>query len=371
MNADDAASDAGAHIMTVLGAVEPSALGPTMMHEHIFVDTRGYHDTGRIELRGEAPEDAEPIDDELVRAPMDARIAGLARYALWGYPQNMVITAADDFELMADELADFASAAPDGCIVDMTPLPLAPDPEAVSRLAGRLGIHAVSSTGIYIHEFHPAWVETATVDEMEAFFRTELADGVAGTAIRPGVIGEIGTSPELLPCEERVLRAAARAGASTGTAVGVHTRLPSIRQALEIVGIIEHEGLAPDRLWLSHLDEIVDHRYHVQLLKSGVTIGFDSFGQDGYFTPSWKSRSDNEKSRTLADLVQCGYASQLVAGQDVCRKHYLHRYGGLGYDHVVKRVAPRLRSLFGVPDDAIRQILVGNPRRILTRSVPA
>jgi phosphotriesterase-related protein len=367
MTPDPTPPASGARVMTVLGPVDPAAIGPTMMHEHVFADTRGYHDSGRIELPDEAPNDEEPIDQELVDAPMDARIAGLARYALWGYPQNMVITAADDFELMAEELGYFAAAAANGCIVDLTPLPLAPDPEAVRRLAEQLGIHAISSTGIYIHEFHPAWVETAPVEVLEDFFLKELAEGVAGTTVRPGVIGEIGTSPELQPCEERVLRAAARAGAATGTPVGVHTRLPSPRQAQQMVDIVEHEGLAPERLWFSHLDEIVDHHYHVPILKRGVTIGFDSFGQDGYFTPSWKSRSDNEKSQTLAELIDCGYERQLVMGQDVCRKHYLHRFGGLGYDHVLKRVAPRLHSLFGVSDEALRQVLVANPRRILAR----
>jgi phosphotriesterase-related protein len=136
---------------------------------------------------------------------------------------------------------------------------------------------------------------------------------------------------------------------------------------LRIIDLLEGEGLAPERIWISHLDEISDHRYHVAVLKRGVTTGFDSFGQDGYFTPTWKSLSDNEKARTMVDLIECGFEDQLVVSQDMGKKHYLKRFGGMGYDHVLARVVPRLKASFGVTDVAINKLLVANPRRLLTR----
>jgi phosphotriesterase-related protein len=354
------------HVMTVRGPVDPSAIGPTMMHEHIFIDTRGYSGTGRIELEGDRPDEAEPIDSGLANAPFDARVSGPARYALWGYPANMVISSTDDFDLMASELGEFTSVG-GSCIVDMTPIPLSPDPTGVRRMAEYLDLHAVIATGIYTHDFHPEWVEHASVEQIAQFFLTELRGGVGGSVVRPGVIGEIGTSPKPLPCEGRVLRAAARAAAETDTAVNVHTRFPILRDLHAMIDAAEAEGLPAARLWFSHLDEVGDHSYHVQVLKRGVSLGFDGFGQDGYFTASWKSRSDNERSRSVADLVACGFAPQIVLGHDICRKHLLRRYGGLGYDHVISRVLPRLRSLFRVDDAAIDTMLVTNPRRLLTR----
>lgn len=354
------------HVMTVRGPVDPSAIGPTMMHEHIFIDTRGYSSTGRISLDGDSPNDSEPIDPELAASPFDARMSGPARYALWGYPANMVISADVDFALMAAELGEF-TAAGGSCVVDMTPTPLAPDPVGVRRMSEQLDLHAVVATGIYTHDFHPPWVEDASVDQLTEFFLTELRDGVAGSGVRPGVIGEIGTSPNVAPCEDRVLRAAARAGVATGTAVNVHTRFPSLRATHGMIDAVEDEGLPASRLWFSHLDEVADHSYHVQVLKRGVSLGFDSFGQDGYFTASWKSRSDNEKARAVADLAACGFASQLVLAHDVCRKHLLRAYGGLGFDHVISRVVPRMRTLFGVDDADIDTMLILNPRRLLAR----
>jgi phosphotriesterase-related protein len=118
---------------------------------------------------------------------------------------------------------------------------------------------------------------------------------------------------------------------------------------------------------VSHLDEISDLDYHVRALERGVTTGFDSFGQDGYFTPTWKSRSDLAKMTTMVALAEMGYDDQLVLSQDMGKKHYLLRFGGMGYDHVLRRVLPRLRGCFGLTDGVLDKLLVSNPRRLLTR----
>jgi phosphotriesterase-related protein len=50
----------------------------------------------------------------------------------------------------------------------------------------------------------------------------------------------------------------------------------------------------------------------------------------------------------------------------MCRKHFLHRFGGYGYDHVLRRITPRLQKSFGLSDAVIAKLLVDNPRRLLT-----
>ena len=51
-------SDAKGKVMTVLGPIEPEALGTTLIHEHILFDLSVYHDT-RF-----GPGKAEPLPDE-------------------------------------------------------------------------------------------------------------------------------------------------------------------------------------------------------------------------------------------------------------------------------------------------------------------
>ena len=72
-------------------------------------------------------------------------------------------------------------------------------------------------------------------------------------------------------------------------------------------------------------------------------MGFDSFGQDGYFEPTWKSKSDQAKLETMLALAEDGFEDQLIMAQDMHKKHYLLRYGGFGYNHVLARVVPRMK----------------------------
>ena len=51
----------------------------------------------------------------------------------------------------------------------------------------------------------------------------DLTEGIDGTDVRAGIIGEIGTDDKYIkPAEERVFRAAARAHKRTGAAVTTH-----------------------------------------------------------------------------------------------------------------------------------------------------
>jgi phosphotriesterase-related protein len=194
----------------------------------------------------------------------------------------------------------------------------------------------------------------------------QVQHGILGTAVRPGILGELGTSAILAPCEERVLRAGARVARQTGLAINVHCEPPTVEVAHQILDVLAGEGHDLTRTYLSHLDEIADLDYHTSLLDRGIVVGFDSFGQDGYFSASWKSRSDLAKMTTAAALIEKGYGDQLVLAQDISRKHMLHALGGFGYDHVVRRVVPRLQELFGVDDAVVRAMLVTTPRRLLT-----
>ncbi len=50
------------------------------------------------------------------------------------------------------------------------------------------------------------------------------------------------------------------------------------------------------------------------------------------------------------------------------KKHYLLRFGGMGYDHVMRRIVPRLKDSFGLTDELIHKLMVTNPRRLLARN---
>ena len=63
----------------------------------------------------------------------------------------------------------------------------------------------------------------------------------------------------------------------------------------------------------------------------------------------------------------------VLAAHDICSKHRLVRYSGHGYHYILAHIVPRMR-VRGFSDEAIDDILVNNPRDVLTfvgRLVPA
>ena len=58
-----------------------------------------------------------------------------------------------------------------------------------------------------------------------------------------------------------------------------------------------------------------------------------------------------------------GFGHRLLLSQDVFLKMMLTRHGGFGYAHVLRHFVPRLRR-HGVPEAAIRAMLVDNPRAV-------
>jgi phosphotriesterase-related protein len=344
-----------ARVVTVRGEVAPDQLGPTMAHEHFFLDASRFYDPSSLH------------DPSLGDLPMEPRFAGLARWEGHLFKDNLYFDAAKDFDLVLDEVSDFVAAVGEGaCLVDLTTVGLDPQYERVVELAERTGAHVVAGAGVYVHAMHPAWVCSADVDELTEWFSREIGQGMGGTSVKPGILGEIGTSEQLEPCEERVLQAAAGAAQASGLAVNVHCNPSTLDVTTRILDVLEEAGHDLTRTYLSHLDEIWDLDYHDTVLSRGVVVGFDSFGQDGYFTSSWKSLSDQTKADTMVALIGLGYRDQLVMAQDICKKHHLQRFGGMGYSHVVRRVVPRLQEVHDLDDATIHQLLVATPRRLLT-----
>ena len=343
------------HVMTVRGPIDPSEVGPTLTHEHIFMDGRGGWDPSELH------------DRSIGERPLEPRTAGIARWNGSGIRDNLALLHDDDYDLLRGEVAEFVDATDGkGVLVELTIVGINPQPAALLKLSNDLDLHIVEGCGYYVHGTHPESLEDKSVDEIADELHKIVTEGFDGTSVRPGVIGEIGTSEELEPCEIRVLQASARVAIKTGLPINIHAHPPKLPVMMRILDVLEEAGHDLRRTSISHLDEIWDLDYHTHILKRGVITGFDSFGQDGYFSPTWKSMSDHTKMTTMVALIEKGFEDQLVMSQDICKKHYLLEFGGLGYDHVVRRIAPRLKTVFGVDDAIIDKLLVQTPRRFLT-----
>lgn len=262
----------------------------------------------------------------------------------------------DDETLAAEELKLYADAG-GSTVVDATNGGLGRNPLALKRISEQSGVHVVMGAAWYREDVYPPLVYELDTNTLAGRIVEELNVGVDATGIRAGMIGEIGTERKhITPAQERVFRAAARAQRQTGVAVLTHTTHFG-ELALEQIALLEEEGVAADRIVISHLGDRLNGDLLFKIAETGVFLSIDNVGYEGDGYPADPVRAANVRT-----LIGRGHLHQILLSGDVCMKSHLHAFGGKGYDHVLTRFVPALRSM-GVTDEQIRCMLHVNPWR--------
>jgi phosphotriesterase-related protein len=216
--------------------------------------------------------------------------------------------------------------------------------------------------GWYRESFYPpaADIDRRSVHALADELVAEARDGVDGTGVRPGIIGEIGTDHAWIsPREERVHRAAARAARQTGLAIVTHS-LRS-RVGLDQLRLFEEEGVDPGRVVIGHADSILDLDYHLALVERGASLSFDLLGRSG----DYASARETQLVQLILELVERGFTDRILLSQDTSATEQLRAFGGPGFSYLAQHFLPTLRTA-AVGEGEIQQMTVLNPRRILT-----
>lgn len=225
----------------------------------------------------------------------------------------------------------------------------------LKKISERTGLKIVCSTGFYLAEYHPDWMDNASKEEIAEIYINELMNGIGSTGIRAGFIAEIASSnPGFTGNEKKILEAAGIASKKTGFAVSTHTGRMA---AIETIETLLNEGTEPDKIIIGHQDLIDDHEYHLSLLKYGVNIAFDTCGKSAYMP-------DETRAINALKLVEAGYGDHLVLSNDVSRHTYFTTFGENGYTAVMGKVVPLMEEA-GLKKEDIRKFLVDNPARII------
>ncbi len=301
----------GARIHTVLGEIEPSALGRTLTHEHIFCDF--YRVTGRLN---------ELLNDEA---------------------------------LAVDELAAL-TAAGGTALVEVTTPDMGRNPEGLRRVAETTGLHIIMGTGWYRQPYYPPEIDSLSTNALAGRMIRELTEGIGDTDIRAGIIGEIGINLDYATAqEERVLRAAARAQKATGAPLTTHASMYPV--GLVQLDILKNEDVDFSRVIIGHCDTYLDQSYHLTMLQAGAYVQFDTVGRN-HMNP------DTRRADAFVALLRMGWAERLLLSSDRCHRTDMRAFGGVGYSHVFTTFFDLLRSL-GVTDAELDQVTIENPRRVL------
>jgi phosphotriesterase-related protein len=340
-------------VITVTGPLDPSRLGVTLPHEHIFCDTSPDYREPPARIR----ELMVTLGVDL-EAPITLSALGFLRREPQWSVFNQILDSYDDAR---DEWA-IARWAGVRAVVDCTPIGLGRRPELSRRLAQELGLAIVSATGYYRQAFQPSEVGHLDVCDLEERFLRELTVGMDDTDIRAGAIGELGTTGgEIRPNERKVLIAAGRAQRQTNVPVYVHTegRLNVISEAIDL---LTSEGADPSRIQICHVNEAPHWR---EILARGVTIGLDCYGSTFSIDSETKMNPhDQVRIDALRRIFDEGWGDRVLISNDICMKSRLHKYGGWGYDHIQTNLEPFLRQS-GFGDDDLTMLFVDTPRRLL------
>ena len=320
-----------AQVETMRGPVEVDDLGPTLMHEHVFV------------LNTEHVQNYGP--------------------GAWWDEDQQVAEAVDKLRRLADKGVT--------TIVDPTVIGLGRYIPRLQRIAPEVALNIVVATGLYTYGDLPfvyaqrgPGAPLGGDEPMVADFVRDITEGIADTGVKAAFLKCAVEHADLSPGVERALRAVAATHKETGVPITVHTN-PGQQTGTKVVEILRQEGADLTKVVLGHAGDSNDVDHLKSLADTGAILGMDRFGVDIY-------NSTDDRVSTIAALAADGYADRMVLSHDA--SCYIDWFGpdfmqlhetltpNWHYEHISDDVLPALLER-GVTPAQIDQMMVENPRR--------
>ena len=317
-------------INSVLGPVDTSDLGFTLIHEHLLIGWAGWE------------------WDQL--AAID---------------RNAEISKAVD---MLQELRGLGvQTFVDPCAIDM-----GRDPEFMAEASQRSGMNIIASTGLYHAELGiPPYYQGLTEEQLTEQFVSDINDGMKGSGIKAGIIKNATNAHEVTEQEQKVHLASGKAQAATGVPIITHTDEAG-PMGLTQLDLYESRGANLAGIAIGHSCGNGNIPYLMNVIERGAYLAFDRFGFG-------ISASDDIRIASLLGLVGTGHADRLLLGHDSVST-FLSRGGfepppeiaeklaNWNPTHLIKNIFPRLKEA-GVSQETLDTMMIHNPRRYFEGTV--
>ncbi|AAZ43447.1 phospho-furanose lactonase [Mycoplasmopsis synoviae] len=245
----------------------------------------------------------------------------------------------------------------------------------IANAVKNLGGNVIMSTGFHKAKFYDkysSWLAVVPTEEIVKMCVAEIEEGmdeynyngpvVKRSKAKAGII-KAGTGYGAIDrLELKALEVAARTSILTGCPILVHTQLGTM--ALEVAKHLIGFGANPDKIQISHLNKNPDKYYYEKVIKeTGVTLCFDGPDRVKYYP-------DSLLAENIKYLVDKGLQKHITLSLDAGRILYQRNYGltkgkqTFGLAYLFDRFLPLLKQV-GVSKEAIFDILVNNPKRVL------
>ena len=310
-------------INSVLGPIDSSDLGFTLMHEHVMVAASG--------LSKSYPDLLGPNREE--RA-----IACLKK----------------------------AKAAGINTLLDATTFDLGRDPELLRHVAFESGVNLINVTGWWLDV--PRFMLGVGANQMADEFIRDINEGFRGTDIKAGMLKCAADFEGVTPPLETMARAVARAHLQTGVPIMVHS-YPTGHVAKRQIEIFREEGVDLTRVKIDHSNDTTDTDYLKWILDQGCFLGLDRY--------PGRLVSPHMRTVTLKRLMDMGYAERLCPSHD-CICLHIHNEQADGsipaehaftasnpdqYLYMHRQVIPELLQM-GATQADIDMLFIDNPKRL-------
>ncbi|MDP3197216.1 phosphotriesterase [Tabrizicola sp.] len=300
-------------IRTVLGDIETPGLGLVYTHEHLITNPPAHQKDRDLEL--------------------------------------------SSYECSLLELILFRQAG-GTLLVEATTLDYGRNPAAMARMSAEAGVPVVAVSGFNKAAYFPLWVETTPVNAIADKLVRDVVEGMDGGKHKAGHLKSGGSYNVIHPAEDKTTRAVARAHRETGAPIWLHTEAGTM--GLEMLDILESEGVDLGIVVVGHSDRNPDPWYHAEIAQRGATVHFDGVGKVKY-------HPDSTRIACIKALIAAGHTDRLMISGDMGRASYLTGYGGgPGFAFIATKFIPRMLAE-GIAPEAIDSIFKANPVRWLAR----
>ena len=110
-----------------------------------------------------------------------------------------------------------------------------------------------------------------------------------------------------------------------------------------------------------------------KIAETGAYLSYDLFGNysSGFYphNPNVDLLNDAGRVTDIQWMIEQGWIAQILMSHDLSQEFRLARWGGHGYHYILAEIVPQMLRR-GVSEEAIDQILVGNPRALLAFVAP-
>ena len=282
--------------------------GYTLMHEHIFIDLSGIKklDDCRLDCKNETIEEFKKLYENGVRNITEVTNIGMGR-----------------------------------------------DVNYIKEVSEKSGINVICATGFYKEPFYPEFVYEKNEKELSEIMKNDILKGIDGTDIKAGIIGEIGSSKDIMTeTELKVFKSAIITHLETGVPITTHTSLGTMGH--EQVKLFKEYKVNTDKIVIGHVDLSGNVEYILEMLYNGVYVEFDTIGKNNYLP-------DDIRIEMLKEIEKRKLIDRVFLSMDITRKSNMEYKGGIGYNYIFNVFIPKLKEA-GIKENSIEKMLKINPQ---------